>query len=553
MRKPIQAVVALILCSTMTNAGAARAQCVYLPLASGTPQTVSVTPQPSSFNQSAQFWTAVGVRSSAGSNWNLSVFQSTAAFPTCVSGSLAASNLVSGVDFVVGDFNSGHDPLAIYYPQPARLTGSTDATLEWDSGANALTVNGPLVNRSTGATDVLEIWDVNLQAGHDYQFQFSRSGADVKLLLFKSAAGVYWAGRSTRLFEVTANASYTPTTSGFYGVVVVNDDGLNGSYSLGVGECRAPDVLTSGVSVSTSGLAERSYVFDQNATFFTALGARGASNWNLEAYSGSSGGAYPACLSSQVASSSQAAPAVDFVVGDFTAQLIGTFYARVHLDQDQCSGSARVEWDSGADFIEVNGAAIDRNTDANDVLEVWDVFLNSGQTYNILFNTTGANLQLFLFGSGGSWMGRSAAVLQRAGGATFQPYVATQTGWHGAVVVNEDGGTGTYHLRVNQGVVGVEDGTAPLTALQGISPNPARGPARIRFALHEAAQVSFQVLDVAGRVVWETLGKDWSPGRWDVSWDRRGRSGGRLSAGVYFLRMQVAGRAVALRKFALLD
>src|SRR6185369_15519699 len=192
-------------------------------------------------------------------------------------------------------------------------------------------------------------------------------------------------GRASRLFEVTANTTYTPTTSGFYGVVVVNDNGVSGSYSVGVGECRTPDLLTSGVSVSTSGLAERSYQCDQSATFFTAIGARGTSNWNVETFSGNGAGVYPSCLSSQLAASSLAAPAVDLVVGDYTAQLVGPFYARVHLDQDQGSGSARVEWDSGADFITVGGSAIDRATDANDVLEVWDVFFNSGQTYNILF------------------------------------------------------------------------------------------------------------------------------------------------------------------------
>jgi hypothetical protein len=428
-----------------------------------------------------------------------------------------------------------------------------DGVVEWDGGANSLTVNGPLVNRTTGPTDVLEIWDVNLLAGHDYQFQFSRTGANAKLLLFKSGAGPYWAGRSSRLFEVTAGTSYTPSTSGFYGVVVVNDDGANGSYSLGVGECRTPDTLTPGVSVSTAGLAERTYECDQNATFFTAIGARGASDWNLETYSSLTGSNYPSCLSSQLGASAMASPVVDFVVGDYTAQLIGPFYARVHLNQDQGSGSARVEWDAGSDFIAVNGSPIDRSTDANDVLEVWDVFLNSGQTYNILFNTTGANLRLFLFGPGGSWAGRSAAVHQRPGAATFQPFVPSQTGWHGAVVVNDDGGTGTYHLRINQGTVGLENPEPVATALSGIAPNPARGPTRFDFALREASRVSFQVLDIAGRVVSETPERDWASGRWSLRWDGRATTGSRLSPGVYFVRMQVAGRPMALRKLALLD
>lgn len=554
MRKPIQALVVLVLGGMAAWPHMARGQCTYTALGSGVTQPASVTPQNFSFNQVANFWTAVGVRSAAGSDWNLTVYQSTAVSPTCVSGGLAASSAVSGVDFVVGDFNTSHDPLGIYYPQVTRASGSGAGTVEWDAGSNSLTVNGPLAGRATNSADVLETWDVNLLAGHTYQFQFIKTGgADVKLLLFKSGAGTYWAPRSAREFEVTGSTSYSPTTSGFYGVVVVNDNGSTGTYQVGVGECRTPDVLTSGVSVSTSGLAERTYQCDQNATFFTAFGARGASNWNVETYSGADGGTYPSCLSSQLAASTVAAPAVDFVVGDFTNQLLSTFYARAHFDQDIGSGSAQVEWDAGADFIAVNGSPIDRATDANDVLEVWDVFLTSGQTYNILFNTTGASLRLFLFGPGGSWTSRNNAIMQRFGAPAHQAYVANATGWHGVVVVNEDGGIGTYHLRINQGTVDVDVQAPVATALRGIAPNPARGPTRFDFALHEASKVSFKVLDIAGRVVSETPEQAWASGRWSLRWDGSARTGGRLAPGVYFVRMEVDGRPMALRKLALLN
>ena len=548
-----QALVVVVLLGALWRAGTATAQCTTTSLVSGTAQTTSGAPQDFSFNQSSSFYAAVGVRSGATSDWNLTLYQSTAAFPTCLTTSLAASSAAAGVDFVVGDFNAGHEPLAFYYPRATRASGAANGLVEWDGGANSLTVNGPLVNRTTGVNDVLEVWDVSLIAGHSYRFQFSRTGANAKLLLFKSGPGVYWAARSTRLIEITTSTSYTPVASGFYGVVVVNDDGASGSYSLGVGECRTPDILTSGVSVSTAGLAERTYECNQIDNFFTAFGARGASDWNVESFASDNAGTYPSCLSSQLAASALAAPTVDFVVGDYNSQLPDFFWARAHLNQDQGSGSARVEWDAGSDFLEVNGDPIDRNTDANDVLEIWDVFLTSGQTYNILFNTTGANLRLFLFGSGG-WAGRNAALLNRAGAAGYVPYVASQTGWHGLVVVNDDGATGTYHVRINQGVVGVGDGDqAPsATALQGISPNPAHGPARFEFALHQSARVSFQVLDVAGRVVSETPERSWESGRWSVAWDGRARTGGRLAPGMYFVRMQVAGQPTALKKLALI-
>src|SRR5204862_7926536 len=142
-----------------------------------------------------------------------------------------------------------------------------------------------------------------LNAGTPYTFTFSATGAAAKLLLFRSGAGVYWAGRNSALFEVTSSTSYTPASSGYYGVVVINDDGASGSFSVGVGACVTPTVLTAGTSVTTSGLAERYYTFHQSASYWSAIGVRGSSDWNLETLSSPSGGAYPVCMSGQIASS----------------------------------------------------------------------------------------------------------------------------------------------------------------------------------------------------------------------------------------------------------
>ncbi len=534
----------------------ARAQCTYTTLSSGVAVTAGTTPQPCSLNQSAQYWTAVAVRSAPGDNWDLEVDQSTGAFPACVATLLGSSSRTSGVDFVIGDFNPGHDALAVYYPRVARVSGTSSAAVEWDSGSNSLTVNGPLLTRSTGASDVIEVWDAFLSAGSAYTFTFTHTAAGAKLLLFKSGALTYWAGRNGALFEVAANTTYTASATGYYGVVVINDDGAAGTYSLGVGRCETPTVLGSGVATSTAGFAERYYSFDQAATFWTAVGVRGSADWNLEAYASSSGGGYPTCLGGQAAGSSLAAPAVDFVVGNFNNMLPAEHYARVHMNQDQGSGSAMVEWDSGStldDIVITDGPPIHRTTGSSDVLECWDVYLDAGATYQVLFNSTGADCKLFLFGPGVGWAGRGAAILQRTGSPSYVPYVAASTGWHGLVVVNDNGQPGTYDLQINQGVVAVGDGPLPPTQLQGVAPNPARGPLQIHFALHDPGPVAFDVLDVAGRVVSEVPTREWSPGRWTVGWIGQARNGGRMSAGVYFLRMRASGRTVAVRKFTLMD
>ena len=104
-----------------------------------------------------------------------------------------------------------------------------------------------------------------------------------------------------------------------------------------------------------------------------------------------------------------------------TDLLLDTFYARAFLDQDQGSGSALVEWEGGADYVVIGGAPIDRSVDASYVVEVRDVFLNAGQNYSIQFNTTGANLQMFLFDPGTSWSGAA----QRSSSTRAVPPIST--------------------------------------------------------------------------------------------------------------------------------
>lgn len=552
--------VSLIGLLTVAAAGTARAQCTYTSLTSGVAVAVSATPTPMSFNQSNAYWTAVAVRPASGSDWNIEVDQNVGGPPNCVGGTLASSVRTSGVDFVIGDFNPTHDPLAIYYPLVTRATGAGGATVEWDDGANTLTVNGPVVTGTTDATDVIEVWDVFLNAGASYSINFSRTGADARVLLFKSGAGAYWAGRSGAQLELTAAGSYTAPATGYYGVVVINDNGASGSYSLSIGRCEVPTNLASGVAVSTGGVAERYYRWDQSATFWMAVGVRGSANWNLEAYDDRTGGSWPTCYGSQLAASALAAPTVDFIVGNFNNQIPDTsYFVRAHMNNDQGSGSAMVEWDGGSTIADIiltdpPNPTVSRTTGSSDVLECWDVYLTSGTTYQVYFNASGADLKLFLFAPGLSWGGRSNAILQRTGSAVAGAYTATNTGWHGLVVVNDNGLTGSYDLRIfNSGAVGVADGPPPATALEGLAPNPAHGPLQVRFSLQETAPVAFDVLDIQGRVVSEIAAHDWAAGRWSVAWNGRSRTGGSLGAGIYFVRMRVAGRTIALRKFALLE
>jgi len=121
--------------------------------------------------------------------------------------------------------------------------------MEWDSGIDAIVAGGPAVNRSTGPDDVLEAWDCWLEPQKYYTFHFTRTGtADLKLLVVRNTAGgVYWAPREEAQIELSASATWktTGTVGDHYGLVVVNDNGQSGSYSLQVTDAGTIEVPAS--------------------------------------------------------------------------------------------------------------------------------------------------------------------------------------------------------------------------------------------------------------------------------------------------------------------
>ena len=92
-------------------------------------------------------------------------------------------------------------------------------------------------------------------------------------------------------------------------------------------------------------------------------------------------------------------------------------------------------------------------------------------------------------------------------------------------------------------VVGVEPGSQALAfALRGITPNPVafgRGAATLKFTLPSAGKVSARVFDLAGRLVAEpAVNVTMGAGPQSISIDGRGRSGGSLGSGIFFVQLQ---------------
>jgi len=526
--------------------GSVSAQCSYTNLASGSPVTVSASPGFQRFTQSVQYWSAVGIRPAPGDDWSVAVYAASASFPACVSGQLEQSQMATGVDFVLGDFNPGANPMGTYYVQTTRTSGAGSAAVEWDDGPDLLFVNGAVVERGTGASDVLEVWDVFLDADVTYVFTFTATGPDMKFYIFENTGGAYWVGPSAAKKSSTGgDVSYTPQESGYHSVVATNQNGVSGSYSVAVATCSQPVALVANVGASMNA-AEHYYSLNQTAAFWMGVGVRGSGNWQVEAYRSLAIGLYPTCFFDFLAVSSLAAPATDFVVGNFNNEIVGTYFIRGFVQDRLTAGGGTIEWDSGPDVIVVGDPPVNPSMNASAVLDVYDVFMETAQSYDIHFAPSHGGLKLFLMrDTGASWYARVDAELE-SGGSTA--YASPVEGFYALVVVNTTGESGTYELGVGLGALDVTEARPTRSGVSAVMPNPTHGKLRIAYTLAERARAGFEVFDLAGRRVSRTPSEVREPGIWEAVWSGRGDDGVRAAPGVYFLRMMVNGRPVEERK-----
>jgi hypothetical protein len=444
--------VALGVAALLAWAGEARAQCVYSALTSGVAQPTSNSETFYSLAQTQIYWTAVAVRPPAGEDWDLGVYSGTAAYPVCVSGPLASSGAGLGVaDFVMGDFN--HDPLGTYYAYAYRYSGTGNALVQWDDGPDQVFPDGPTVTQSTGPAEVIKVWDVSLTSGRTYVFSLSHIGSGhISLLLFANpGGGVYWAGRSAAVLQVTGTgcASYAAPATGFYGLAVVNDDGGTDAYSIGVSSqpCACPGGLPNGVPITDLPF-DQVHSFTQSAIFWSAVAVQSSADWDIQLGTNAGGAAAPQCIGNVATSSSLASGVADFVVGDFNHTPPGTYYVRTH--EFAGSASASTEWYGGSELLRVNAPLLDKVRTPGEIIETYDVFLEAGKAYHFRYLSLSGFLKGFVFrnpGTGPYFAGRNDADLTLG---TFYDtdYLAPTTGFCGIVIVSDTGAGGEYWLQV---------------------------------------------------------------------------------------------------------
>jgi hypothetical protein len=109
-------------------------------------------------------------------------------------------------------------------------------------------------------------------------------------------------------------------------------------------------------------------------------------------------------------------------------------------------------------------------------------------------------------------------------------------------------------LRPRSAVTAVAAGGTSTSGGLSLAPstNPARGGFQFRFTLDRAARVRLAIYDASGRPVATLAEGTQESGQHAVAWNGEESSGQRARAGVYFARLEAAGRSV-VAKIVLLD
>ena len=203
------------------------------------------TPHNFSYNTTTSYWSVVAVRPNAGSTVDQQLYDDSG-MGSFLKGSSAAGTTT---DFIAVDSN--RRPLGDYYP---RVFGSGGYLTELAQGSNQLPVGSQ--NLAMGSTDVVAVRDVFLPAGAKATLRVTPGNATQNPALFLMSSNA--ADSSTWIkarSQATKSAyskgagqaeviTYTPSVSGWYGLVVLNN-AASGNYTLKRTQAAsAPKVVT---------------------------------------------------------------------------------------------------------------------------------------------------------------------------------------------------------------------------------------------------------------------------------------------------------------------
>ena len=406
---------------------------------------------------SQNYWVAVGaIADNPNDDFDVGVYANTynPSSPPCFIPLLATSSRPAGqTDFVVGDFN--HNPFAEYVNTVTCYSGQCDGQVRgrqvWRDGDIFYADAAPQVlTLPLFADRVVKIWDIYLLQGTTYHFRFQPTGdTQPKLLLFRNpTGGVHWTGRYGAEFE-SANCvtNYTAPSTGWYGMVVVNDRFSTNPVSITLAvttglACACPGFLADGVPESIApGATQFDAGVDDPFIQFWAIGVRSTSDWDL--YGGDSApGPDAGCISTYQGSSVLSPPKADVLLADrFLAYPPPDTFA-VRALRYSGSDGATLEATTGL-VLDSNAPSLVKYINADGVVDTWLAYLDADTTYSIRFFPSG-DIKLLLFEhltESLSWQSRAFAALETS---TSTTYTAPRFGVYAFVLVKDDGGIDNY-------------------------------------------------------------------------------------------------------------
>jgi len=275
--------------------------CTYTTLTDDATASFSTTPRLLRFTQADARWAAVAVRSEGTSNWDIGLSLTTAPFAQCVSVPVVASQNLTGIDFVLGDFAA--EGTGTRYAPIARASGAGNATVEWDSGSRTAIVANR-INQNSGNTPLIDCWNVDLVAGQSYNIGlFGNAAGDYKMYVFKHGGANSWRQKSDAMIVVSSNFSGPPTltapTTDRYALVVVNETQSPFGYAFYIRPCVDPPNLTHRVSETfsnTSMQPDELYEINPDVPGFATVAVRTAEdgdNLDLSVVERTGPGFYP--------------------------------------------------------------------------------------------------------------------------------------------------------------------------------------------------------------------------------------------------------------------
>jgi len=382
---------------------------------------------------------------------------------------LAYSNLISGSDFVVADFN--HTPYGTYYPSVTYGTAYDEYTVEWKAGGKILPLNQEINLELYGYVNdcnAVEVWDVYLEAGTAYRCLIEDADFSVRLALFRNpGTGAYWAGRDQRVFEISGietNGDFTAPATDWYGLVVSPVYRQPSPFWAGIevrklNTCQplTTRICQSAVPYNTTTGPADSYYFQQSFAWWSAIAAA-PSPGDRKSLQLRSPCDYTASEPGLFMESDPGVDKTALIVADFNhvPGLPFTYYATT--DGGNPSTAYTIEWEDGGETFPLNGwvsGSVGGTSGTCNLVEIWDLSLQSASSYRVTLSEGGtADIRTALFGhpdSGPYYTSLLGAYWQLTDPGTLASYTASYTDYYGlAVFANKREVAGSYSVSIEQ-------------------------------------------------------------------------------------------------------